>query len=68
MPERIGHRGVLEAAVHVAERAFGFFVDRTCRAGGSIVGLHAERAASCGSDRAVHDAAAGFLGLHDAAA
>jgi hypothetical protein len=64
--ERIGHRGVLEAAVHVAQCPFGYIDERARHPTGSE--HDAERAASCGSEQPVHDAAPGFIRLDDAAA
>jgi hypothetical protein len=66
VPERIDHRGVLEAAIHIAQCPFGYFDDRAGHASGSE--HDAERAASCGSDQPAHDAASGFIGFDDAAA
>ena len=70
MPERNGHCGLLEAAIHVAQCTVRFFVDGACRARGSVfLGLHAEHTAASGSvDPARDDTAAGFIWLYDAAA
>ena len=66
MPERIGHRGVLEAAIHFAQRACRFFVDRACVTAGRFIRLHAEHATPSGSVGPA-SGTAGFLWLHDAA-
>jgi hypothetical protein len=55
VPERIGHRRLLQTAVHVAECPDGFVVNCACNSAGRFfIELDAERAAGRSVD---HDAA-----------
>jgi hypothetical protein len=59
VPERIGDRGVLQAAVHLSQRTVGFFDHGACRAIGFLLELDAEHAAGR-PVRPVDHAATGF--------